>query len=348
MIKREPNFEYMKKVLARQVPERPVLFEFGMNMKLYERASGSLLPEGADVFDQVKKTIEGYTALGYDYAPCYVSDFRFFSTGQDLEKRNVSGKEGDSVSLNEGILFTDWESYEGYKWVDPELYDDGRLDKLKTYLPDGMKIMVPGPGGILENLEYLMGYDNLCISLYEEPELIKEVSDNLGKNLLKYYKIALERDSVGFICYNDDWGFNTQTLISPEHLREYIFPWVKQIVELSHSYNKPCVLHSCGYFKSIIDDIVDDMKFDARHSYEDNIMRVEDAYEEYGSRIAILGGIDLDFVCRETPENVYRRSREMLERTAARGGYALGTGNSVPAYVPYENYMAMIRAALEM
>ena len=37
----------------------------------------------------------------------------------------------------------------------------------------------------------------------------------------------------------------------------------------------------------------------------------------------------------------------MLERTAGRGGYALGTGNSVPDYVPDENYFAMIRAALE-
>jgi uroporphyrinogen decarboxylase len=29
------------------------------------------------------------------------------------------------------------------------------------------------------------------------------------------------------------------------------------------------------------------------------------------------------------------------------GGYALGTGNSVPDYVPDEGYFAMTRAALE-
>jgi uroporphyrinogen decarboxylase len=37
----------------------------------------------------------------------------------------------------------------------------------------------------------------------------------------------------------------------------------------------------------------------------------------------------------------------MIERTAARGGYALGTGNSIPDYVPIENYLAMIRAVQE-
>ena len=35
MKKREPNFENLKKVLARQVPDRPVLFEFTLNMPHY-------------------------------------------------------------------------------------------------------------------------------------------------------------------------------------------------------------------------------------------------------------------------------------------------------------------------
>ena len=59
------------------------------------------------------------------------------------------------------------------------------------------------------------------------------------------------------------------------------------------------------------------------------------------------GGIDVDFVCRASPEEVYQRAKAMLVRSATRGGYALGTGNSVPDYVPDENYFAMIRAAFE-
>jgi uroporphyrinogen decarboxylase len=34
----------------------------------------------------------------------------------------------------------------------------------------------------------------------------------------------------------------------------------------------------------------------------------------------------------------------MLERTWDRGGYALGTGNSVPTYIPDENYFALLAA----
>jgi uroporphyrinogen decarboxylase len=37
----------------------------------------------------------------------------------------------------------------------------------------------------------------------------------------------------------------------------------------------------------------------------------------------------------------------MLERTKAKGGYALGSGNSIPEYIPRESYYAMISAAWE-
>lgn len=93
-----------------------------------------------------------------------------------------------------------------------------------------------------------------------------------------------------------------------------------------------------------MDDIIDDMKFDAKHSYEDGILPVEQAYDRWGDRIAILGGIGIDFLCRTTPEEIYKRSCQMLERAEAKGSYALGFGNSIPYYVPDENYLSMISA----
>ena len=80
-------------------------------------------------------------------------------------------------------------------------------------------------------------------------------------------------------------------------------------------------------------------------TYEDKIVPVEQAYEKLNGRIAVLGGIDMNFLVTSSPEEVYKRSRAMIERTQDRGGYALGSGNSIPEYVPTENFMAMIRAA---
>ena len=113
--------------------------------------------------------------------------------------------------------------------------------------------------------------------------------------------------------------------------------------EVAHSHGKPCILHSCGYFNDILEDVIEDMRYDGRHSYEDNIMPVEEAYELMNGRIAVLGGIDMNFLVSGTPEAIYDRARAMLERTADRAGYMLGSGNSIPEYVPHENYLALFQ-----
>jgi uroporphyrinogen decarboxylase len=87
------------------------------------------------------------------------------------------------------------------------------------------------------------------------------------------------------------------------------------------------------------------MGYDAKHSCEDNILPIEQSYPKWGDRIALLGGIDLHYVCTKTPEEVYNRASAMLDLTQSRG-YALGSGNSIPYYVPLKNYLALISAAL--
>ena len=77
-------------------------------------------------------------------------------------------------------------------------------------------------------------------------------------------------------------------------------------------------------------------------------MPVEEAYEAWGDRIAILGGIDVDFMARKTPQEIQNRSLEILTRGMVKGGYALGSGNSIPDYIPDENYFAMISARNQM
>jgi uroporphyrinogen decarboxylase len=338
---RKPNIENMYKVLRSEEPERPTLFELFLNLPLYERLAGRELPKTGDRDLEFRRlVIDAYTAAGYDYAWTYASSFTFPAKRSKEEDKNT-------ISLNDGAVITGAASYEQYIWPDPENYDSSKLDAVKDYLPEGMKLMVVGPSGVLENVIQLTGYDNLCIMIYEEPELAKALFDDVGKRLLKYYEIAASYESVGLIMSNDDWGFKTQTFFSPAHMREYVFPWHKKIVAAAHAQKKMAILHSCGYFADVIEDIIEDIGFDGRHSYEDTIIPVEEAYEKWHSRIGIIGGMDVNFVIRHSEEEITARARAMLDRARGRGGYALGTGNSVPEYVPQEHYLAMIKAALE-
>ena len=69
---------------------------------------------------------------------------------------------------------------------------------------------------------------------------------------------------------------------------------------------------------------------------------VSAAKRQYGDRIAVLGGIDMDFLCWASEEQVRQRVRDTLERCMPGGGYCLGTGNSAANYIPLENYLAML------
>jgi uroporphyrinogen decarboxylase len=247
--------------------------------------------------------------------------------------------------MDEGALISDRASFEAYPWPDPEAADYSRLDLLAARVPPGMKLIVFGPNGVLENVMALVGYEHLSYMLADDPALAQEVFDAVGARMLRYYQICAPHPAVGALISNDDWGFATQTMLAPDDMRRYVFPWHRRIVQTIHAQGKPAILHSCGQLASIMDEIIDDLGYDAKHSYEDKICPVEEAYERWGRRIAILGGIDLDFVCRSTPAQITARCQAMLDRAATRGGYALGTGNSVPEYVPHENYLAMIAAA---
>lgn len=336
-----PDFSNLLKVLNGEIPDRPVLFEFFLNSNLYSYLSGENLEKKANNLEKLKVIIKAFHKAGYDYATIPTSHTDTLNFPK-IEYNHIKSR-----SINEGGMISDRESLEQYNWPDPQKGNYEIFNQLAPEVPDGMKLIACGPGGVLENIIDLVGYETLCYMSLMDKELTEEIFTNIGSRLVEYYKIIVQYDSLGALIVNDDWGFKTQTMFDVETMRKYVFPWHKKIVEVIHNEGKPAILHSCGYMNDVIDDIVDDMKYDAKHSFEDGIFPVEEAIDTWGDKIAILGGIDLDFLVRSSPTHIRKRSEKLLEQTKTKGGYALGSGNSIPDYVPYKNYFAMIQTALE-
>lgn len=333
---READFDNMLRILDRKEPSRPTLFELFLNDPLYAKLAGGEIASRTDELARDRMVIHGFRNAGFDYASVSASDFSF-PAGEIHQK--------ETRSLNEGGVITDRAGFEAYDWQNPDDFDCSKLERLAPELPEGMKLIVMGPGGVLENAIMLVGFEQLCFILADDPDLSRDIFDAVGSRLVRYYEIAAAYDTVGACIANDDWGFKTQTMLSPADMRKYVFCWHKRIVDTVHKAGKPVILHSCGNFDEVMDDVIDDMRFDGKHSYEDAILPVEKAYERWGGRIAIMGGIDVDFICRSPVEEIRRRSTAMLERTRGRGAYALGTGNSVPEYIPDEKFLAMTSVA---
>ncbi|NIM33392.1 MAG: hypothetical protein GTN60_18945, partial [Pseudomonas stutzeri] len=109
-----------------------------------------------------------------------------------------------------------------------------------------------------EHLTWLMGYETLCLSLYDQRELVRVIADRL----MEIYEVSLGRmlrfDRVKIVWGSDDMGFKTATLISPDDLREFVLPGHKRMAEMSHDAGRPYLLHSCGNLTAIMEDLIED------------------------------------------------------------------------------------------
>ncbi len=210
-------------------------------------------------------------------------------------------------------------------------------------LPEGMGIIVcssKGTFGLAMNIFF--GHENMAYLMFDEPELIKAAIEQAGKIIVDFYKKLIGLRGLFAFWQPDDMGFKTGTLVSPDFLRKNTLPWHKKVAQLAHDHDLLYILHCCGNIERIMDDLVDDVKIDAKHSYEEEAMPVTDFKTTYGDRLGILGGVDVDRLARLREYQLREYIRDILATCMPGGGYCLGSGNTVTNYVPLRNYEIML------
>ncbi|HOJ33103.1 MAG TPA: uroporphyrinogen decarboxylase family protein [Candidatus Hydrogenedentes bacterium] len=242
---------------------------------------------------------------------------------------------------------TSWEEFEKYPWPDIKNVDFFPLEYISKNLPEGMGFITCHAAGPFEHLSSIMSIEGLCLAVMENPDLVAAIAQKVGETMVAFYKQILELDRLVAIFQGDDMGFRTTTLIGPQHMRQYTLPWHKRLAQITHEKGLPYFLHSCGNLEPIMGDLIEDVKIDAKHSFEDAILPVEVFQERYGSRIGVLGGVDINILAAGTPQDVRKRTRFLMETCGKRGRYAVGSGNSIPSYIPVPNYLAMVDEALD-
>lgn len=298
----------------------------------------------ADPYFEQRRQIAIQRFLGYDYVRCSVEEvvmpFNYLQT-QDTAQMV---RDGGRAYINEHSgPVTNWDEFESYPWPDPADMSTRSLEWYQKNLPDDMCIVAHGDfAHFLEWICWLMGYESLCIALYDQRDLVEAISKRIMSISEAVVEILLQFDRVKIIWGSDDMGFRSGTMISPSDLREFVLPGHKRMAQMAHAAGRPYMLHSCGKLTEVMDDLIDDVQIDAKHSFEDTIESVTTAKEHYGDRLALLGGIDIDFLCRADESQIRKRVRETLAICMPGGGFCLGTGNSVANYIPLENYLIML------
>jgi uroporphyrinogen decarboxylase len=362
-VKRQPNFENLRRTILRQDPPGPVpFFELSADFGIVETVLGEKFPvdvrryveEPEAVFDlsgdelrEALKAVDMYLRFccetGYDYMPMF--------TGLSFQRNQFALADTAPISNWAGGMrywqdessgpIQSWKDFETYPWPRAEEISYAIIEYLNAVVPEGMKIIATGT--IFDSATQLMGLQSFSYALHDQPDLVEAICQRVGELVTATAAHVATIDNVGILLLADDMGFYSGTFVSPAVIRRYFLPHHKKVAEAAHRAGKPFLLHACGNVYKLMDDFIDEVGIDGKHSFEDKILPVEEAYRRWGDRISILGGVDMDVLGRGTEEQVRARTRDILEACGVKGtGYCLGTGNSVANFIPVQNYLAML------
>lgn len=340
----QPDYNNLLQVLYNSRPNRLPLYEHHIDAPFISK----MLNEDLDIEKVSSRDLDNYfrkiilfwkemTYDGFDYEAAICEIFP---------------QHGAILGGNGPIQNRD--DFNKYPWEDlPKLFWEKytpRLESIRRTLPPGMKAFGGCGYGIFESAQDLVGYESLCMLMYIDPDLFRDLFVRIGDLYAELWSQMVQRYSDIFVFFRmgDDLGFRTSTLLAPDTIREHILPQYKRVIDIVHRGNKRFLLHSCGNIFSIMDDILA-LGIDAKHSNEDAIAPYTEWINRYGNSIGLFGGIDMNNIILNSPEDVYRQVVEdgTLFRSMAKG-YGLGSGNSIPDYVPVEGFLAMVEGVKEI
>ena len=335
--KREPDYEQFLKVLWRR--DRPTHLPFYEHIAsagfIAERTGVPIDTMSRDDADYWPTYVDFWLGMGFDCVPMEVS------LNCPMPDSHAGG--ASSHGSESRVVFTNRKDFETYDWPDESApIDFHHFETVAKLLPDGAKIVGGVGAGPYEWASFMLGTIGMSYLLADDPELVGAVFERLGRLHHAAVAVLAQMDFVVALRQGDDLGFKTSTFLSPDLLRQHVLPTYTKMAAEAHAAGKPFILHSCGNLAAIYDDLIDTCKIDAKHSFENTILPVDQFKARYGHRITPLGGLDVDVICRGSEQQIRQYTRQTIEACYADGYWALGTGNSLTDYMPIANYLTVL------
>ena len=348
--KPDPDFGRLRKAVLRQgMPDRLPLFEVNIDDEVLGAFLGEPVTKPGFMNQEdnrryAEQSVRAYHYLGYDYVmlPAYLPMKSFMNVAKDTAA--LAKEQGRAWVDEKRGPVTNWQEFESFDWSSAEAADCLAPEYAARILPEGMGLIVR-TRGMLEWLLRLLGFETLGYALADSPDLVQSMVDKVEERVVGLVRRLAQMDRMGAIVYYDDMGYKTSTMVSPACLRRYVFPCMKKCAQVTHEHGLPFILHACGNLERVMNDLIDDVGIDAKHSYEDVILPMAEVKAQYGKRIGILGGVDMNILTLGPEERIRATARQAIADCAPGGGFAFGSGNTIANYIPLNNYLAMLDEA---
>jgi len=339
---------------GKEVDRKPLFFYFGpwpQTMERWQKEGLRLEPQmdqGA-AFRSVCGLDAGIAILPVNlgYAPAFTSEV-LEDLGERLKIRDALGvvqlirKEGASIPH-----YIDYPVKCREDWL--KLKEERLNPETPGRIPDNFDEVVQSlekegfalqlgyyPYGLFGTLRDMIGVEDLLMWFYDEPELIREMMDDLTTFWLAIYQKVIDRGvKVDVIHIWEDMSGKTGPLISPKMVREFMAPNYRRIRDFADRNGIPImVVDTDGDVTALIEPFMEAgvnmlLPFEVQAGMD--ICKVAKEYPE----LAIMGGFDKRVLwdSREAIDREVERLRPMFEKGMR---YFVAPDHLIPPEVPYE------------
>ena len=190
--------------------------------------------------------------------------------------------------------YADWE--EKIKWRynprHPERFPADFEDRCRALRDRDyvLRLTIPGP---FWQLREWCGFENLCIFMIQDPDLVRAMIDFWADFVLQTLEPILARAAPDFVQVSEDMAYKMHSMISPAMTRRFLLPtWDKWIRTLKAGGCPIVSVDSDGYIAELIPLWIE---AGFNHTWPIEVAAGNDivAYRRrYGKQIAFGGGID--------------------------------------------------------
>ncbi len=338
--------------LKRQPVDRVPLFDFLFQRPLFQELIGRS-PNSYNARDAMDLTV----ALGLDGVWIPYGCFSGWSP-EKLTDRVYKDEWGTTFQQDDAawpidapIAFPLKSRDDLRHYVPPDPMAEGRLDEINTAvamnraLGEKAVAVLGGVTGPLTLTWFLIGYENLCMCLYDDPPFLQDLVEIAVDFAVKGINRMAEA-GVDAMILSDDYGASAQGLLRPQQFKAIYKPGLKKITDCIKANHLPVFLHCCGRVYDYLDDMVQ-IGVEAYHPLQRTAgMDLARVKKQYGDRLCLVGNIDssrtLPF---GTPEQVEAETLEALRIAAPGFGYILASDHSLHDGIPVKNILRMFNVA---
>jgi uroporphyrinogen decarboxylase len=194
----------------------------------------------------------------------------------------------------------------------------------------------------------LVGFEKFLGDLYTGEEYINLLLDRILA-FSEYCGLKMIDLGADLIWAGDDFGTQTNLLISPQLWREYFKPRYQKLFSTFKRRNPALKIayHSCGAIEPLIDEYIE-VGVDFLNPLQPAAagMELSGLDRKYGGRIGFFGGVDVQKVLPNgTVEDVRAEVRRCINSVRDLGRFIIAPAHNIQPDTPVENILAFFDEA---